>query len=100
MSFHGGTDATPAMQESLRMLETEDYKKADVVVVSDFVMPSFDERTHQQISQAKENKTKFHSLVIGTSQNKNVIKDFDNNWLYNLNSKENVLSLVKNLHNL
>jgi len=100
MSFHGGTDATPAMLESLRMLKTEDYKKADVVMVSDFVMSAFDEHTHQQILQAKENKTKFHSLVIGTSQNKGVIKDFDNNWLYDLNSKENVLTLVKDLYKL
>ena len=87
MSFHGGTDAVPAMQESLRMLETNDYKKADVIMVSDFVMSAFDEKTQKQIAKAKENKTKFHSLVISTSQNKGVIKDFDNNWLYDLNSK-------------
>lgn len=28
MSFHGGTDATPAMRETLRMLTTQDYKKS------------------------------------------------------------------------
>jgi uncharacterized protein with von Willebrand factor type A (vWA) domain len=100
MSFHGGTDAAPAMRESLRMLETEEYRKADVVMVSDFVMPAFDEMTQGQIIKAKENKTKFHSLVIGTSQNTGVIKDFDNNWLYNLNAGENVLTLVKDLYNL
>ena len=27
MSFHGGTDATPAVQESLKMLQTKDYEK-------------------------------------------------------------------------
>jgi len=32
MSFNGGTDTMPAMEEALRMLETEDYKKADVVM--------------------------------------------------------------------
>jgi uncharacterized protein with von Willebrand factor type A (vWA) domain len=45
MSFHGGTDATPAMKGALRMLEAEDYKKADVIVVSDFVMSGFNEQT-------------------------------------------------------
>jgi uncharacterized protein with von Willebrand factor type A (vWA) domain len=88
------------MQESLRMLETDDYKKADVVMVSDFVMPAFDESTQQKILQAKEKNTKFHSLVIGTSQSENVIKDFDNNWFYNENSKENVLTLVKNINEI
>jgi uncharacterized protein with von Willebrand factor type A (vWA) domain len=100
MSFHGGTDATPAMRESLRMLEIEDYKKADVIMVSDFVMPAFDEETQKQIDKAKENNTKFHSLVIGTSQNKGVTKDFDSNWLYDVNNRNGVLGLVKNIQTL
>jgi hypothetical protein len=29
---------TPAMKEALHMLKAEDYKKADVIVVSDFIM--------------------------------------------------------------
>jgi uncharacterized protein with von Willebrand factor type A (vWA) domain len=97
MSFHGGTDASPAMNEALRMLGTDDYKKADVIVVSDFVMPSFGETTKKQIVVAKENKTKFHSLVIGSSQNKNVIQEFDNNWLYDSSKPDCVLTLVKSI---
>jgi uncharacterized protein with von Willebrand factor type A (vWA) domain len=100
MSFYGGTDATPAMNESLRMLKTQDYKKADVIVVSDFVMPSFDEAIQKQILEAKTSKTKFHSLIIGTSQNKGVIKDFDNNWLYDVNNSDRVLNLVKDINEL
>jgi uncharacterized protein with von Willebrand factor type A (vWA) domain len=100
MSFHGGTDAIPAMREALRMLSTQDYKKADVIMVSDFVMPAFDDTTQKLIAIAKTNKTKFHSLVIGTSQNKGVIKDFDNNWLYDVNSPTGILDLVKNINSL
>ena len=98
MSFHGGTDSAPAMHEALRMLETEDYKKADVVMVSDFVMPGFDEQTKNKILAAKENKTKFHSLLIGSSGNKNTIKEFDNNWVYNIDNQGSVLTLIKNIH--
>ena len=100
MSFHGGTDATPAMKEALRMLTTQDYKKADVIVVSDFIMPEFDKTTQDQMKSAKENKTKFHSLVIGRSQNPSVIKDFDSNWFYDLNNPNSVLTLVKNVNEL
>ena len=100
MSFYGGTEGSPAMQKSLQMLETKDYKKADVIMVSDFVMSAFDEKTQEQIIKAKENKTKFHSLIIGTSQNNDVIKDFDNNWYYNLDNNDSVLTLVKNLNNI
>lgn len=100
MSFHGGTDATPAMREALRMLTTQDYKKADVIMVSDFVMSAFDKTTQEQIKSAKDNKTKFHSLVIGNSQNPATIKDFDSNWFYDLNNPNSVLTLIKNINEL
>lgn len=100
MSFHGGTDATPAMKEALRMLTNQDYKKADVLMVSDFVMPEFDKTTLDQIKTAQDNKTKFHSLVIGNSQNPSTIKDFDSNWFYDLNNPNNVLTLIKNIKEL
>jgi len=97
MSFCGGTDAMPAMKEALRMLKTENYKKADVVMVSDFVMSGFDTETQKKIHSAKENKTKFHSLVIGDSGNPQTIEEFDNNWIYNLNDPKQVITLVKNI---
>ncbi len=100
MSFHGGTDATPAMKEALRMLQTEDYKKADVIMVSDFIMPAFDPITQEQIKSAKENKTKFHSLVIGNSQNPQAINEFDNNWFYDPQNPKSILTLVKNIKTL
>jgi uncharacterized protein with von Willebrand factor type A (vWA) domain len=100
MSFNGGTDAVPAMQEAIRMLETEDYKKADVIMVSDFVMSGFDEQTRKQIIAAKENKTKFHSLVIGNTGNKNTIEEFDSNWVYNSNNSGCVLQLVKDINGI
>jgi uncharacterized protein with von Willebrand factor type A (vWA) domain len=98
MSFHGGTDASPAIHEALRMLEAEDYKKADVIMVSDFVMPDFDDKTKARITAAKENKTKFHSLVIGESENKAAIEDFDSNWVYDTCNPDRILTLVKNLN--
>jgi len=101
MSFNGGTDAAPAMQEALRMLETsEDYKKADVIMVSDFVMLGLDDQTKEKIITAKKNKTKFHSLVIGDSGNKNTIEDFNCNWAYNLNNSGCVLQLVKDINRI
>jgi uncharacterized protein with von Willebrand factor type A (vWA) domain len=100
MSFNGGTDAAPAMREALRQLQSNDYKKADVLMISDFVMPSFDKQTQEQIKTVKESKTKFHSLVIGTSQNQSVIADFDNNWFYNPDRQDSILILVKNLNEL
>lgn len=97
MSFNGGTDASPAMREALKMLTTQDYKKADVLVISDFIMPAFDKTVQEQIAQAKQNKTKFHSLTIGSSQNPNVVNDFDHNWVYDASRKDSVIRLVRDL---
>jgi uncharacterized protein with von Willebrand factor type A (vWA) domain len=97
MSFYGGTEADPSVSEALKQLETANFRRADVLMISDFVMPSFDEITKQKIKKAKENHTKFHSLVIGKSQNKRLIADFDNNWIYHPNNAESMLTLVQNL---
>ena len=66
-------------------------------MVSDFVMSGFDAKTKKKISSAKENKTKFHSLVIGNSGNQQTIEEFDNNWVYNSNDPRRVITLVKNI---
>lgn len=94
-SFNGGTDAEPALVESLRMLKTKDYKKADVIMVSDFVMSSFSSGLSLAIKSAKKNKTKFHSLVIDNSHNPKVISEFDTNWIYNPRKYPNVITLLK-----
>ena len=100
MSFHGGTDPGPAMHEALRQLETNEYKKADVLMISDFVMPEFDSHTTQQIKNAKAQQTIFHSLVIGESQNGPAINKFDHNWFYNKNDNNGMATLVKHLQKL
>jgi uncharacterized protein with von Willebrand factor type A (vWA) domain len=116
MSFDGGTDAAPALNEAMRMLETEDYKQADIVMVSDFEMNVFDAKTKEKIRAAKGNKTKFHSLLIsnpgylktilsrmgigkngGNKGNPETINEFDNNWIYDPGDPKRVLTLVKNI---
>lgn len=95
MSFHGGTDAAPALRESLRKLEDEAYKKADVIMISDFVMSGLDEALQSKIKAAKEKETKFHSLVIGASQNKAVIEAFDHNWHYDPSMPDSLRGALK-----
>ena len=83
MSFHGGTDATPALEKALSMLKTNDYKLSDVIMVSDFCMGDLGEDLTRKIKAAQKEKTKFHSLVIGYGMNNGVIDCFDSNWFYN-----------------
>jgi uncharacterized protein with von Willebrand factor type A (vWA) domain/uncharacterized protein with HEPN domain len=97
MSFNGGTDANPALEKSLEMLEANDYKKADVLMVSDFVMDALSKEVTEKIETAKTNKTRFHSLTISDNANMNVIKQFNHNWNYNTKGTNQNEALVKQL---
>lgn len=87
-SFYGGTNPMPVLDEALNRLETEAYQKADVVMVSDFIMPPLDEQTLTRIKGAKENKTQFHSLLMGDRNaagiNKTLLDSFDTTWVYDV----------------
>jgi len=97
MSFHGGTDATPAVKHAIEMLNSENYKKADLLMISDFIMQGFDANTITEIEKAKEQKSIFHSLTISNSSNQNVINQFDYNWIYNTQNPNAMIELVRNI---
>lgn len=97
MSFHGGTDATPALAHSLKLLESKEWKNADVLMVSDFQMGGLPDDIEAKIKSAQENKTRFHSLVIGNFGAPGIIDTFDNNWTYNPNSDDAQARLVRDL---
>ncbi len=84
MGFNGGTDLNPAFRHTMKMLDSENYKKADVLVVSDFGIPPLSGDVTKKIRHhQKENGTKFHSLNIGSAYSiEENNKVFDNNWVY------------------
>ncbi|OON99186.1 MAG: hypothetical protein ATN35_01835 [Epulopiscium sp. Nele67-Bin004] len=80
MSFHGGTDVSPALNHALGILEDETFEKSDVLIVSDFVMGNLDEAIVEKINTQKELKTKFYGLNIGNTECK---PDYlDKQWNY------------------
>jgi len=97
MSFHGGTDASPALQEALKMLDTNNYEKADVLLISDFVMPTPNKEIVNGIKNEKTKDCHFHSLTIGNTGNKTVFNEFDHNWIYNPNNPKSLIELVKSI---
>lgn len=100
MSFNGGTDAEPALQEALKMLNNKDFKDADVLMISDFIMPNLGDTIQKEIQKAKSNKTRFHSLAICDSGNPSTINQFDHNWVYNPNNGQGLINLVKNARSI
>lgn len=100
MSFNGGTDVEPALNHSLKMLSDNDWKNADVLVVSDMVMGNLSATITNRIKAQQEKETKFYSLVIGETGNKNVIDVFDENWSYNTNAKDSMHHLVRQIQKI
>jgi len=99
-SFHGGTDAAPALRYALSLCQSENYEKADVLMISDFVMGSLPETLLSDIKKQREKGNQFHSLVIGNLFMENRLKThFDNEWVYNPNSHQ-VEQLVKFQQNI
>jgi uncharacterized protein with von Willebrand factor type A (vWA) domain len=99
-SFNGGTDATPALVESLRQLKTENYKNADVLMVSDFIMGTLPQNIIESIKKEQEKGTYFYSLVIGTSANNQTIQCFDESFDYNPNDKNSRRVFCEKIHNI
>lgn len=99
-SFHGGTDAAPALRHALSLCQSENYEKADVLMISDFVMGSLPEALLSDIKKQREKGNQFHSLVIGNLFMENRLKThFDNEWVYNPNSHQ-IEQLVKFQQNI
>lgn len=100
MSFHGGTDAVPALTHAVKMLSENEWKNADVLMISDFVMQSLDNDIKAQIESAQEDNTNFHSLVIGSSGNNAAINCFNHNWFYDANNPQDNRHLVEQIHEI
>lgn len=101
MSFHGGTDAMPALNQALQMMEEHDYAKADLLVISDFVMGRLPVVLHERIQSRRSQGNSFHSLVVGDSYMSDSMRTlFDNEWVYDPQSGtvHELLSVQKCIH--
>ena len=99
MSFSGGTDVSEAIKETVHRMEEQDYKNADLLVITDGIFGNMSAQLISQIQMLKQKGNKFNTLIIGASQNTNALSFFDNIWLcdYYL---ENINNLVKQINSL
>ena len=83
MSFHGGTDAAPALRHAIDMMQSQAYQKADVLMISDFVMAHLPKELLSSIHQQRFKQNSFYSLVIGSKFiGKEMRSFFDQEWVY------------------
>ena len=84
--FHGGTDLRKALAVAIETLEREEYRHADVLVVSDFRVPKIADRFLERISRQHHRGTLFHSLTIAAKPVIDPLHIFDNAWLFGTES--------------
>ncbi len=87
LSFHGGTDIQPALRKGIDMVGEDEFNYADILVISDFIIPKVDTKLMSRIIQVrKEQGVRFHSLYISRRKDSRSIPItlFDHHWTYNL----------------
>lgn len=99
-SFNGGTDVAPALCHGLELMGSNDWKRADLLLVSDFVMDGLSQQLVDAIKEQQGNGTRFFSLVIGESGNTETISCFDENWCYDPSARGSIAHLVRQLGKL
>lgn len=97
MSFNGGTDACPALSEAVRVLQESEYENSDVIMVSDFILPSLPQNLISSIEKEKQNGTNFYSFVIGSSANTRALDVFNDTIVYNPYSEEGRKSFARQI---
>ncbi|WP_407356508.1 VWA domain-containing protein [Methanolobus sp. WCC5] len=94
MSFHGGTDVVPALYEGVRMMQNENYEKADLLVMSDFLFPRLSPDIVSLCKQQKQNDNRFFALAVTSFDNDQVDEEvFDQSWNYN--TRRDTLSEIR-----
>lgn len=97
MSFHGGTDAGPALRHAVEVLQKDGYQKADVLMVSDFVMAEPSGETLKGIQKAQSDGTKFMALTVSSTGNPNALKTFNHSWIYQPGDRGALKRVLKEL---
>ena len=83
LSFGGGTDAASALSHALDRMEQEALKRADLLMISDFIMADLSDPLGDRIRAQRTAGNRFHSLVIGNLQMRDVMRGtFDREWIF------------------
>ncbi|WP_235853002.1 VWA domain-containing protein [Helicobacter labacensis] len=92
LSFGGGTDVGLALTEGLKAMQEQNYKKADLLVISDGDFGTLNSHLEQQMRQKRQDKNRFYLLdVNGNSGAKHA---FDKHWVYD-SQKQNIRVLCE-----
>ncbi|MGL5304554.1 MAG: ATPase RavA stimulator ViaA [Aeromonas sp.] len=81
MSFHGGTDLVPSLEQALVKLNDPAFANADVLVISDFIAQRLPHALLDQMNRHRQQQTRFHGVAMSRHAKPALLRVFDNSWL-------------------
>lgn len=87
LSYHGGSDIYKALYEANRIMNTDDFKNGDVLVLSDFMMEDMPYNLIELCEKQKSKGNKFFAVSIGKfSFGYSYRKVFDKHWIFDIDN--------------
>ena len=85
LSYHGGSDIYKALNEANRIMNTDNFKNADVLVLSDFMMEDMPYHLIELCDKQKLKGNKFFSVSIGKFPfGYSYRKVFNKHWIFDI----------------
>lgn len=87
LSYHGGSDIYKALYEANRIMKTDDFKNADVLVLSDFIMEDMPYNLIELCDKQKLKGNKFFAVSIGKFPfGYSYRKVFNKHWIFDIDN--------------
>ena len=87
LSYHGGSDIYKALYEANRIMKTDDFKNADVLVLSDFIMEDMPYYLIELCDKQKLKGNKFFAVSIGKFPfGYSYRKVFNKHWIFDIDN--------------
>lgn len=84
-TFHGGTDFEPVIEQCVQLMQSEAYRNADLVALSDFIAPKQTETIIEQVRALQAQQNRFHAVSLSKYGNPELLTMFDHCWSYHPN---------------
>lgn len=81
-TFHGGTDLRPAIEAAIDKMQTDQYRQADLIVLSDFIAPKQSKELIEKVDKLKAMNNRFHAISLSKYANPELMNIFDHYWSY------------------
>lgn len=80
--FEGGTDIAPALEEASNIIDTNEFRHSDIVIISDFEFTQMSSQLEHTIATIKERQSSIYALVFGKRPEHQYLELCDKCWFY------------------